>query len=116
MWLSKSKQTPVWIQYEFDQVYSLDQMWVWNQNQMTELDDGNGAMDVTIETSTDGTTWTALANVPQFAQATGEDTYVHNTTVDFGGVLAKFVKLNIISNWGDARQSGLARCGSSTCP
>jgi len=36
----------------------------------TELDDGNGAMDVTIETSTDGTVWTALANVPQFAQAT----------------------------------------------
>jgi hypothetical protein len=108
MWLSKSKQTPVWIQYEFDQVYNLHQMWVWNQNQITELDDGNGALDVTIETSIDGTTWTALANVPQFAQATAEDTYVHNTTVDFGGIKAKFVRLNILSNWGDARQSGLA--------
>jgi hypothetical protein len=108
MWLSKSKQTPVWIQYEFDQVYNLDQMWVWNQNQITELDDGNGAMDVSIETSTDGTTWTALADVPQFAQATAEETYVHNTTVDFGGARAKFVRLNILSNWGDAKQSGLA--------
>jgi len=108
MWLSKSKQTPVWIQYEFDQVYSLYQMWVWNQNQISELDDGNGAMDVSIETSTDGTTWTALEGVPEFAQATGEPNYVHNTTVDFGGVRAKFVRLNILSNWGDAKQSGLA--------
>ena len=92
-------------------------MWVWNQNQLTEPDNGYGAMDVTIETSTDGTTWTALANVPQFAQATGEDTYVHNTTVDFGGVLAKFVRLNILSNWGGCRSSpAWLRCGSSTCP
>ena len=75
-------------------------MWVWNQNQMTELDNGYGAKDVTIETSTDGTTWTALADVPEFAQATGEPNYVHNTTVDFGGVLAKYVRLTIKSNWG----------------
>jgi hypothetical protein len=108
MWLSKSKQTPVWIKYEFDRLYSLHQMWVWNQNQLSELDNGYGAMDVTIETSTDGTTWTPLANVPQFAQAPGEEGYVHNTTVDFGGVQAKFVRLNILSNWGGAKSSGLA--------
>ena len=86
MWLSKKNETPIWIQYEFDAVYSLHEMWVWNQNQMTELDNGNGAKDVTIEVSTDGTTWTALEGVPEFAQATGEPNYVHNTTVDFGGV------------------------------
>ena len=74
MWLSKKNQTPVWIQYEFDAVYSLHQMWVWNQNQMTSSDNGYGAKDVTIEVSTDGTTWTALADVPEFAQATGEPT------------------------------------------
>jgi hypothetical protein len=108
MWLSKKSQTPIWIKYEFNQVYSLHQMWVWNQNQISELDNGYGAMDVTIETSSDGTTWTALANVPQFAQATAEDTYTHNTTVDFGGVLAKFVQLNILSNWGGVKNSGLS--------
>jgi hypothetical protein len=47
---------------------------------------------VTFESST-------LANVPQFAQATGLPDYVHNTTVDFGGVQAKFVRLTINSNW-----------------
>ncbi|MBP8303345.1 MAG: discoidin domain-containing protein [Phycisphaerae bacterium] len=116
MWLSKSGQTPVWIQYEFDQVYNLYQMWVWNQNQLTEPDKGYGAKDVTVETSTDGTSWTALANVPQFAQATAADTYVHNTTVDFGGVGAKFVRLNILSNWGGAKQSGLAEVQFSYIP
>jgi len=108
MWLSKKSQTPVWIKYEFDQVYSLQQMWVWNQNQLTEPDKGYGAKDVTIETSTDGTTWTALSNVPQFADAPGEDAYVCNTIVDFNCVKAKFVRLNILSNWGGATSSGLA--------
>jgi len=109
MWLSKKNVTPIWIQYEFDRVYKLHQMWVWNQNQMTELDNGMGAKEVTVECSTDGTTWTALANVPEFAQAPGEDTYEHNTTVDFGGALAKYVKLTIHTNWADGnKQAGLS--------
>ena len=55
------------------------------------------------------TTWTALAGVPEFAQATGEPNYGHNTTVDFGGVLAKYVKLTIQSNWaGGTKQAGLS--------
>jgi|GEM_PF-335428 len=108
MWLSKSKQTPIWIQYQFDSVYSLYQMWVWNSNQVVEPDIGYGAKDVKIETSLDGTTWTTLAGVPEFAQATGEPNYVHNTAVDFGGVQAKYVKLTINSNWGGAKSSGLS--------
>ena len=64
---------------------------------------------MTIETSTDGTTWTALTGVPEFAQATGEPNYAHNTTVDFGGVQAKYVKLTIKSNWADGtKQAGLS--------
>jgi hypothetical protein len=100
MWLSKEGQSPAWIQYEFDKVYALDQMWVWNGNQTSELTAGLGAKDVKVEYSTDGTNWTALPGVPQFSQATGQADYVHNTTVDFGGVQAKFIKLTILSNWG----------------
>ncbi len=106
MWLSKKGQSPVWIQYEFDSVYKLHQMWVWNSNQSIELDVGFGAKDVTVETSLDATAWTALADVPELAQATGEPNYVHNTTVDFGGVQAKFVKLTIKSNWADGTKQG----------
>jgi len=108
MWLSKKNQSPIWIQYEFDKVYKLYQMWVWNSNQAVEPDIGFGAKDVVIETSLDGTTWTPLAE-EEFAQATGEPNYVHNTTVDFAGVQAKYVKLNIKSNWADGtKQAGLS--------
>ncbi|MBP8304138.1 MAG: discoidin domain-containing protein, partial [Phycisphaerae bacterium] len=110
MWLSGKTPQPPWIQYEFDQVYKLHQMWVWNQNQAKEVASLRyGARDVTITTSVDGTAWTTLANVPEFAQGTGEPNYVHNTTVDFGGVLARYVKLTVNSNWGSAtKQAGLS--------
>jgi hypothetical protein len=109
MWLSKKGQSPVWIQYEFDSVYRLYQMWVWNSNQQIEQTVGFGAKDVQIETSTDGTTWTSLADVPQFSQASGEPNYVHNTTVDFRGAEAKYVKLTVSANWADGvKQAGLA--------
>jgi len=109
MWLSKKNQSPIWIQYEFDKPYKLHQMWVWNSNQEVESVTGFGARDVTVETSTDGATWTALADVPEFADATGEPNYTHNTTVDFGGVQAKYVKLTIHSNWaGGTKQAGLS--------
>ncbi len=109
MWLSKKNQSPIWIQYEFDQVYKLDQMWVWNSNQEVEPISGFGALDVAIETSTDGATWTPLPDVPGFNPGTGEPNYVYNTTVDFGGVSAKYVKLTIGMNWAfGAKQAGLS--------
>ena len=61
---------------------------------------GFGARKVTIEYSADGTTWTALDNVPEFARAPGMAGYAANTTVNLGGVMAKFVKLTINGTWG----------------
>jgi hypothetical protein len=107
MWLSDGT-LPNWIQYEFDQVYKLQELWVWNSNQLIEGIVGFGAKDVTIEYSQDGQTWTALAGVPEFARAPGAEDYAHNTTVDFGGVLARYVKLTINSTWGVAPLGGLS--------
>ncbi len=108
-WLSKKGTTPIWIQYEFDKTYKLYEMWVWNSNQAVEATVGFGAQDVKVETSVDGTNWIALANAPAFNQATGEPNYVHNTTVDFGGLSAQFVKLTINTNWADStKQAGLS--------
>jgi len=47
---------PAWIQYEFDKIYALHEMWVWNHNLPTEPIVGFGAKTVKIEYSTDGTT------------------------------------------------------------
>jgi hypothetical protein len=116
MWLSAGAQ-PNWIQYQFDKVYKLVDLKVWNSNQLIESFLGFGAKNVTVETSTDGTTWTALANVPDFAKAPGMAGYAANTTVSFGGVMAKYVKLTINSNWGGmASQTGLSEVRFSYVP
>jgi hypothetical protein len=103
MWMS-SNTKPHWIRYEFDKVYKLDELWVWNANQIVEAFVGFGAKDVTIEYSADGQTWATLEGPHEFARATAEATYTANTLVDFGGVEAKFVKLTINSNWGGVAQ------------
>ncbi|MEN6428226.1 MAG: LamG-like jellyroll fold domain-containing protein, partial [Phycisphaerales bacterium] len=99
MWAT-SGGLPAWIQYTFDKVYKLHELWVWNANSELEVFMGFGAKDVVIEYSTDGETWAQLENVPEFAKGTGTATYTANTIVDFGGVMAKYVKLTINDNWG----------------
>ncbi|HNS20824.1 MAG TPA: discoidin domain-containing protein [Sedimentisphaerales bacterium] len=107
MWLSTGVW-PAWIQYQFDKVYTLSEMWVWNSNTRFELLLGFGARDVTVEYSLDGAEWTTLGQI-QFAMASAMPTYTANTVVDFGGVQAQFVRLNVESNWGGfIPQSGLS--------
>ncbi|MHC4510505.1 MAG: discoidin domain-containing protein [Planctomycetota bacterium] len=100
MWVSGNELQGAWIQYELDKVYKLHEMWVWNGNQVLEPLFGFGFKDVTIEYSTNGVDWTALAGVPEFARAPGTDDYAHDPTVDFGGAAAQYVKLTAASNWG----------------
>ena len=66
---------------------------------MVESFIGFGAKNVTIEYSVDGAAWTTLGDF-EFAQAPGTAGYTPNTTVDLAGVVAKYVKLTIKSNWG----------------
>ena len=109
MWLSAPVATlPAWIQYEFDGVYKLSELWVWNSNQAVEGFIGFGAREVTVEYSLDGVEWSSLGDV-EFAQAPGDVGYTHNTEVDLAGVQAKFVRLTIASNWkGIVQQVGLS--------
>jgi hypothetical protein len=100
MWLSQSGEPgSAWIQYEFDRSYQLYQMQVWNYNGSTVLVN-YGLKEVTIEYSTDANDWTPLDGVPEFAQASGSDDYTANTTVDFNGATAKYVRITANSNWG----------------
>jgi Tol biopolymer transport system component len=107
MWLSKNTG-PHWIQFAFDKVYALHELWVWNSNQVIEPILGFGAKTVKVEYSVDGATWTTLDYMPEFARAPGESGYKPNTTVGFGGASAKYVKLTIEANWGGLAQTGLA--------
>ncbi len=108
MWLATPDGAdPLWIEFEFDRVYRLHEMWVWNYNVQFEPVIGFGLKDVTVEYSTDGVEWVSLGDV-EFARATAQADYQHNTTVDFGGISAKFVRLTVGSGHGMLGQYGLS--------
>ncbi len=115
MWLGAGT-TPNWIQYEFDKVYKLHELEVWNSNQLIELIVGFGARDVTVEYSADGAEWTVVEGVAEFARATGSPDYTANTVVDFGGITAKYVKLTIHNSWGGSPRVGLSEVRFSHIP
>ena len=109
MWLSGVGDATPSIQYEFDKAYKLHQLLVWNSNQMIEAFVGLGAKDVIIEYSADGIEWTVLEGASLFNQATGAANYTANTAIDFGGIMAKFVKITVNASWGGVMpNSGLS--------
>ncbi len=108
MWLAGVPEgEDLYIQYEFDNVYKLHEMLVWNYNVQFELILGFGLKDVTVEYSENGTDWTTLGDV-ELAKATAAPTYTANTAVDFGGVPARYVRLMVNSGWGMMGQYGLS--------
>ena len=100
MWFSDSVDLDPWIQYEFDAVKQLDTMKVWNSNSAAEAAIGWGIKDVEIAYSVDGETWDVLADANQFSRAPGSPTYSQYDEIAFEGVAARYVRLNIGSNWG----------------
>ena len=107
MWLASAGAEPLVIQYEFDKLYKLNQMVVWNYNSQFEMVLGFGLKDVTVEYSENGTDWTVVGDA-ELARAPGSPTYTANSTVDFGDVSARFVKLTANSSWGMMGQFGLS--------
>jgi hypothetical protein len=101
MWLSGAVAAgeSAWIQYEFDKVYALHQMAVWNHNAETESLVGFGIQEAAVEYSLDGNAWTRLGDVHTFAQAPGKDGYASDTTIDFRGMAARYVRITALSNW-----------------
>jgi len=108
MWVaSPGGADPLLIQFEFDQVYKLHQMLVWNYNVQFELLLGFGIKTATVEYSEDGTDWAVLGDV-ELAQGTARSDYGANTTVDLDGVAAQYVRLIVNSGFGLMGQFGLS--------
>jgi F5/8 type C domain len=100
MWLTDAVgEQPTWIQYEFDNVYKLHEISVWNYNVQFELVLGFGFKDVTVESSVDGIEWTALGDY-EFAQGTARAAYAANTVIALDEVAAKYIRLTANGNWG----------------
>ena len=108
MWLADAPEDEdLYIQYEFDRIYKLHEMLVWNYNVQFEPVLGFGVKDATIEYSENGQEWVGLGDV-ELNQATARSTYTYNTTVDLQGVAARFVRLNVNSAFGTTGQYGLS--------
>ena len=108
MWLSGMGDPTPSLQYEFDKAYKLDQLLVWNSNQLIESFIGLGAKDVVIETSLDGAEWTVLEGATLFNQAPGTAGYEANTAIDFAGTMAQYVKITISAGYGMLPQFGIS--------
>ncbi len=107
MWLVTPGEEPLSVQFEFDKVFKLYELHVWNYNVMFEPVLGFGVKDVTIEYSSDGVEWMVLEDV-EFARATAKGDYVANTVIDLAGVAAKYVRFAINSSYGGLGQYGLS--------
>jgi hypothetical protein len=100
MWLSAAVDMEPWLMYEFDNVQKLDHLLIWNSNTTSEGFVGWGIKDVKIECSVDGMNWTPLEASPQIDRAPGQAPYSTPQAIDLGLALAKYVRINILSNWG----------------
>ncbi|MBN1359660.1 MAG: discoidin domain-containing protein [Sedimentisphaerales bacterium] len=97
MWLGNAQAgDSVWIRFDFDRAYKLEEMLVWNYNGPYEAIIGLGVKDATIEYSADGETWTVLGDF-ELAQAPGTLDYA-GESIDSGGVAVQAVRINIHSN------------------
>ena len=97
-----------WIKFEFDKIYTLKEMWVWNYNEAAS----RGLKNVTIEYTADSNKWEKLGDYV-FVQAPGTVNYAHNITVDFNNVAAKAVVITAnggpdVGNYGDGGMYGLS--------
>jgi len=98
---------PLYILFEFDRVYKLHELLIWNYNVQFELLLGFGVKDATIEYSENGVDWTVLADV-EMAQGTAQADYTANTTINLQGVPAQYVRLTVNSSFGTTGQFGLS--------
>ena len=102
MWLSGAVApgASAWIQFEFDKMYSLHQMQVWNHNSENESLIGFGIKEAIVERSLDGEDWTVVSDAQELGRAAGMPDYEANTAIDFGGAVARFVRITAVSSWG----------------
>ncbi|MBN1361814.1 MAG: hypothetical protein JW993_14555 [Sedimentisphaerales bacterium] len=116
VWLGDaSAGGPVWIRYDFDQVYKLYQMRVWNYNTVFESLVGFGVKGVTIEYAAEPNEWVTLGDL-EFPQAPGLPDYTGNA-IDLEGIAASAVRININGSWsGQTQKYGLSEVKFSYIP
>ena len=86
-----------WILYDFNQVYTMFEMRVWNTNAPDILD--YGLKNVVIDISDDGINWTEHGQY-LFPQGPGDSRYEGVEPMSFDSTNARFVLITAIDNYG----------------
>ncbi len=107
MWSAEAPEgAAVWMQFNFDRVYKLYGIQVWNYNGLYEGFLGFGLQDVTIEYATEPNAWMPLGDF-QLAKATSKTTYA-GQLIDLDGVSVQSIRINVNSNFSGRASYGLA--------
>jgi hypothetical protein len=103
-WLSQNGTLTGNITFNLNGSYNLAGFSFWNFNR--DIFTG-GIKDVTVQSSTNGTTWTTIAGAPnQFAIAANAP--INPEQFSFSPVTASFVRFVVASNWGFSNGSGFS--------
>ena len=107
MWSGTATEgDPVWLQFDFDRVYKLYGMHVWNCNMLYEGWLGFGFKDVTIEYSTEPNEWVPLGDY-ELDRGTSVSTYA-GQRIDLDGLSARSIRINVNSTQLGGPQAGLS--------
>ncbi len=86
-----------WIMYDFGNTYALEQSTFWNVNGYEETN--NGLREIIVDYSIDGNTWIELA-LHTLQEAPSSSFYQGELGPEFGGVVARYVLITGLSNYG----------------
>jgi hypothetical protein len=120
MWLSAAGDTTPWIRFDLGDVPNLYSMRVWNYNELTAHLSNRGVKTADIKYALAGQVsnlndpndpgWILLATGVPFTR--GDETNLYEPVDEFffgaNGVNARYVMINVLSNYGDATYTGLS--------
>ncbi len=107
MWSGTGTEgNPVWLQFDFDRVYKLYGMHVWNYNGQFEFILGFGFKGVTIEYATEPNEWMTLGDY-ELTRGTNLPTYA-GQQIDLDGLAARSIRINVNSTHAGREQAGLS--------
>ena len=86
-----------WIMYDLGAEYQLERSYIWNYNDLNNLD--FGIQEVIVDYSLDGSNWieSGIYTIPQ---ASGITTYPGAEGPNLGGIEARYLLLTALSNYG----------------
>ncbi len=96
---ARSAQTK-WIKYDFGDIYKFQGTRVWNYNVASETN--KGLKNVTVDYSTDGTTWQSLGTTYLWQQAPGTSDYSGFAGPNLNDVKARYILISAIDTWGNS--------------